>query len=215
MSTQTAPQGAAPPLDARIGRSYGTNGGPAGKDSTVASSLGWLSIGLGLAEIAAPRALSRFLGLDDHRHLIRALGLREIASGVGILSSLPRPAGWVWSRVAGDALDIGLLLAALGHTSKPGRVLGALAAVGGVTALDTMTGDRLTRRSISDAGPATGTSSVDVIESIAVTPDRSEAYAFWRRLENLPIVMEHLESVTQLGGERSRWVAKGDRKSVV
>ena len=35
----------------------------------------------------------------------------------------------------------------------------------------------------------------------------SDVYAFWRTLDNLPRVMEHLESVTVLDGRRSRWVA--------
>lgn len=36
-----------------------------------------------------------------------------------------------------------------------------------------------------------------------------ELYAHWRRLENLPRIMRHLESVTPLGVLQSRWVAKG------
>jgi uncharacterized membrane protein len=36
----------------------------------------------------------------------------------------------------------------------------------------------------------------------------SQLYAFWRALENLPRVMQHLKSVTVLDDRRSRWVAK-------
>jgi uncharacterized membrane protein len=35
-----------------------------------------------------------------------------------------------------------------------------------------------------------------------------ELYRFWRNFENLPRFMNHLESVTPLGGDRSHWVAK-------
>jgi uncharacterized membrane protein len=35
-----------------------------------------------------------------------------------------------------------------------------------------------------------------------------ELYAFWRQLENLPRIFEHLESVTEHDARRSRWVAK-------
>ncbi len=35
-----------------------------------------------------------------------------------------------------------------------------------------------------------------------------ELYQFWRRFENLPRFMNHLESVTETGGNRSHWVAK-------
>jgi uncharacterized membrane protein len=37
----------------------------------------------------------------------------------------------------------------------------------------------------------------------------SEVYRFWRRLENLPRFMYHLESVRELSDRRSRWVATG------
>jgi uncharacterized membrane protein len=43
--------------------------------------------------------------------------------------------------------------------------------------------------------------------TIAVAPD--ELYSFWRNFENLPFFMENLESVTQLDGNRSHWVATG------
>lgn len=44
-----------------------------------------------------------------------------------------------------------------------------------------------------------------------VTIDRpaAELYAYWRRLENLPQVMRHLESVTELDSKRSQWTATG------
>jgi uncharacterized membrane protein len=37
----------------------------------------------------------------------------------------------------------------------------------------------------------------------------SELYSFWRRLENLPQIMRHLKSVTQLDEGRSHWIAAG------
>jgi uncharacterized membrane protein len=36
-----------------------------------------------------------------------------------------------------------------------------------------------------------------------------EVYRFWRHLQNLPRFMNYLESVTDLGGGRSHWIAKG------
>jgi uncharacterized membrane protein len=35
-----------------------------------------------------------------------------------------------------------------------------------------------------------------------------ELYAFWRKLENLPRILQHLESVTEHDARRSHWVAK-------
>ena len=46
-------------------------------------------------------------------------------------------------------------------------------------------------------------------DTVRLERPRAEVYAFWRRLENLPRFMEHLQSVTELGGGRSRWVATG------
>lgn len=49
-----------------------------------------------------------------------------------------------------------------------------------------------------------------VIIHRAVTIRRApeEVYDFWRRLENLPRFMSHLDSVTDLGEGRSRWEAR-------
>ena len=49
---------------------------------------------------------------------------------------------------------------------------------------------------------------IQVRESIVVEKPDSELYRYWRRLENLPTIMSHLESVTELG-KRSHWKAKG------
>jgi hypothetical protein len=83
---------------------------------SLARFLRWFSIGLGTAELVAPGALRRVIGGGDRR-VIRLMGLRELAHGAGILTS-PRPTGWVWSRVGGDALD----LAALGLVARHGQV---------------------------------------------------------------------------------------------
>lgn len=45
--------------------------------------------------------------------------------------------------------------------------------------------------------------------SITINKRPEELYQFWRRFENLPRFMKHLESVTQLDENRSHWVAKG------
>lgn len=47
---------------------------------------------------------------------------------------------------------------------------------------------------------------VESVYTIGCAPDR--LYAFWRNLENLPNVMSHVKSVTDLGGGRSHWVVE-------
>jgi hypothetical protein len=92
---------------------------------SLARFLGWFSIGLGAAELAAPAAIRRVIGGGDTR-FIRLMGLRELGHGGGILTSA-RPTGWVWSRVAGDALDLGALALVARHGRK--RTFAAIANV--------------------------------------------------------------------------------------
>jgi uncharacterized membrane protein len=50
---------------------------------------------------------------------------------------------------------------------------------------------------------------VHVEKSITIAASPEDLYSFWRNFENLPRFMEDLESVTQLEGNRTHWVAKG------
>jgi len=78
------------------------------KSRTVARGLAWFGIGLGLAELLAPRAVARASGLKGHERLLQVFGAREIASGALVLAA-EDPEAWLWTRVAGDALDSMLL----------------------------------------------------------------------------------------------------------
>jgi len=102
----------------------------------LAEGLGWFSIGLGLLEVAAARSMANGLGLRGQENLVRAYGVREIVTGIGILASRPEDRGpWLWGRVAGDALDMATLAA--GMRQGGGGAAGlAMAAVLGVTVLD-------------------------------------------------------------------------------
>jgi uncharacterized membrane protein len=48
-----------------------------------------------------------------------------------------------------------------------------------------------------------------VEKSVRINRPASELYAFWRNFENLPQFMQHLESVTPAGSNRTHWVVKG------
>lgn len=54
-----------------------------------------------------------------------------------------------------------------------------------------------------------GSRGVRVQESVRIERPVSEVYASWLPLGRLPEIMTHLESVTELGDDRSRWVARG------
>jgi hypothetical protein len=110
---------------------------------TLARMIGWFSIGLGVAEIAAPERLGDYLGMEDRTELIRLYGLREVTKGIGILSQR-RPTNWMWARVAGDFLDLATLATALTPGNrKRERVVGAMLAVAGVTVLDVICAQQL------------------------------------------------------------------------
>ena len=117
-------------------------------EGALPAALGWFSVGLGLAQVAAPGRLARLVGVRDRpdtRWLMRAIGLRELTGGAGILTRR-RPAGWLFTRTGGDAMDLVFLGQALDSGPKQrGRTLGAIAAVAGVTALDLWSSQRLSR----------------------------------------------------------------------
>jgi uncharacterized membrane protein len=172
-----------------------------------ASGLGWFSIGLGLAEIVAPRALARAVGLRTNgrtQTAMLALGLREIASGVGILAGR-QSQGWVWARVAGDLIDLTLLGTAVpSSASGRGRALGAMAAVAGVTVLDTVTALQLGHGPRVKAAPG-----VRIAKAITVGCTPTEAYDVFRDVQKLPRFMTHVESVAWVEGGHLRWRLRG------
>jgi hypothetical protein len=101
----------------------------------LARNLGWLSIGLGLTEMFAPGLIARSIGLRGQPPRVRKFGAREILSGVLTLS-VDKQVG-LWSRVAGDVLDMATVLPAIRRGNpKRGRAFLALLALGGVALLD-------------------------------------------------------------------------------
>jgi uncharacterized membrane protein len=54
-----------------------------------------------------------------------------------------------------------------------------------------------------------GRRGVNVRESVRIERPVAEVYRYWRRLENLPRVMSHLERVTETSDRHSSWIARG------
>jgi hypothetical protein len=92
---------------------------------------------LGATALCAPFSTARLLGAPPSAALtLRAVGLREIGVGVGLLKTR-RPDVWTWMRVAGDVMDVTLLLSALGaRRARPQRLAGSVAVIGAVLAVD-------------------------------------------------------------------------------
>ena len=179
---------------------------PSGNAKRLARGLGWFSFGLGLTELFAPNLIARISGVSEERTgLIRLYGLREIASGIAIFSQ-KNPAAGVWSRVAGDALDLASLgAAATSPDANLGRISFATANVLAVTALDVMCARQLSN----------GNKGIHAKGSCIVNREPNEVYEYWRRFENLPRFMKHLESVEETLEGHSRWVAKGPAGTTV
>jgi len=153
-----------------------------------------------MTELLAPKFIARISGVPEKRSgVIRLYGLREIASGIGIFTQKD-PTEAMWSRVAGDVLDLTSLgLACTSPDAKRGRITFAAANLLAVTALDVIAARQL---SSNDIG-------VHAKASCIVNRDPEEVYSFFRDFSNLPRFMDHLESVKELPDGRSHWIAKG------
>ncbi len=230
-----------PRYDQRAHSGWPQRGATGGNTEQLTRALGWFSIGLGLAQIMMPRSVARLIGVNDDQateSVLRAVGVREIASGIGILTQ-PNPAGWVKARVGGDVMDLALLGAELNaDDAQRDRVTKTMVAVAGVTALDVYcsqqlsgqpsgnqqwTGPRTDNRRLSDQQlPARDNQSRDgqrkpavrqqqgihVVKAITINRSPEEIYQFWHNFENLPRFMSHLASVQVMDGQRSHWKAK-------
>jgi uncharacterized membrane protein len=178
-------------------------------DERLAHALGWFSIGIGLAEAAAPGKLAELIGVRNKPDVFRLMGLREIGHGVTILSQ-PWPVSGVWSRVAGDVLDLALLSTQM-NSKNPERkkTLAATVAVLGVTALDLYASKRLSDKASGRPAAGAARRGLRVKEAITVNRPVTDVYNFWHDFQNLPRFMTHLQSVQVRGPKRSHWAAMG------
>ncbi|MES2353494.1 MAG: SRPBCC family protein [Pseudomonadota bacterium] len=184
-------------------------------EARFAHALGWLSIGLGLAQLVAPRKLGNAIGVNNHKTLMRMVGLREIASGVGILIN-QKPSNWLWSRIGGDMMDLALLGMALrSHENSRGKVAGAAFAVAGVTALDLICTQRVSRHPYAIMENVQPDGAILVEKSFSVNRSPADCYQFWRSFDNLPRFMRHLRSVEITSDTHSHWVAEAPAGTTV
>jgi uncharacterized membrane protein len=183
---------------------------PAG--AWIRRGLALASLGLGATCLIAPGRLATSVGLRDEtraRRTLRLIGLREVTSGIGLLSGR-RPTRWMWGRVAGDMMGLTLLGRAIATPTKRGsarnrpRAAGAMAALAAMTAVDVVSAGAfsLAQRMSALAGGAT-----NVHEVVTINRPAADLYPLWRNLSNLPRIMSHLESVEETGDRRSHWKA--------
>ena len=190
-------------------------------------SLGWFSLAAGAAGLLMPGRVARAAGLLNNLgtlRAMRAIGLRELASGAGILMRPQRP-GWLWMRVAGDALDLALLglsgrraaaaSAAAGarYAGSRQRLLFASAALAGVTVLDMLAAyerGRLQRqgRRYGQASGSEVAGAIRIRKSITINRSPEACYRFWRDFENFPRFMKHVDEVRTMDATHSRWTVR-------
>jgi uncharacterized membrane protein len=176
----------------------------------LSQALGWFSIGLGLAELIAPRKVENCVGAPgNYKILTPALGLREITAGLGLLTQ-EKPKEWLWARVVGDFMDLALLGAAFtSNKSNTRRLATATAMVAGVTAVDILASCQASKERVSTRNGRSESGGVRMTRTITIQRSARDLYAFWRNFENLPQFMPHLKSVRNTGEKTSKWIAKG------
>lgn len=104
--------------------------------------LGAFSLGLGLAQLAAPDRMNKLIGVQDTpktRTIQRLVGVQEIGAGQGIFGLSP-PTPVHWSRVAGDIWHLTMLARAYndGKRADKTKLRNTIAAVGGIGVIDTL-----------------------------------------------------------------------------
>jgi uncharacterized membrane protein len=129
----------------------------------LADALGWASTALGAPMTFAPRRFLRAIGVQDDPRAVAwtvAVGLREYTATANIIANRQRRIG-MWSRVAGDLMDVSLLAGASRiRRADARRLLAAGGLAGGLLALDTYTAVRLSRAEgthVTDGSSSEGT----------------------------------------------------------
>src|SRR3954453_21398657 len=102
----------------------------------ISKFLGAFSLGLGVAQLAVPDRVNDVIGVKGTpktRTIQRLIGAQELTAGQGIFSFSP-PTPVLWSRVAGDALHLGLLAkrwtTRRNDKTKPRATIAAVAGIG-------------------------------------------------------------------------------------
>ncbi|HEV7679906.1 MAG TPA: cyclase [Candidatus Dormibacteraeota bacterium] len=169
---------------------------------SVVRGLGAFSLSLGSAQLAVPGLVCRAIGVRPSgvaQTLQRAVGVREIAAGAGLLTR-PRPAAWLWARVGGDAMDIALLSVALtDRRNDRGRVGGALGAVAAITAVDTVSAVRMSAVAAQSSRRLRRTAAITIRKPV------EEVYRAFRQVEPLPGVQRQAEITDEVPGELLCW----------
>ena len=190
------------------------------KARTLATMFGGISAGIGTWYVVAPEHFLETIGAPPKARRVavtRLVGAQEL----GVASALfmdGRAAPWLTSRVIGDVLH-GAMLALAWRSpdvdrNKMSLVWGAWAMITAADAAAVLIANQTERTGAAfdePTGSSEGALAVadgDVHGSVTIKAEPRAVYDFWRRLENLPRFMKHLEHVEEFDDRRSHWVAR-------
>jgi len=152
----------------------------------------------GHGAMASPSGGTRMSTASERTNVGRAERFASVLGGVALAvygarrKDLP---GALMALAGGALVERGTT----GHC----RVYGAL----GVSSADAGGGIGLERQH-GEAAVLDAAKAIKIERTVTVGRPADELYRFWRSFENLPRVMDHLESVTVLDDKRSHWKAK-------
>jgi uncharacterized membrane protein len=110
-------------------------------------------------------------------------------------------------RIASAAIGAWLLSSSVNNFVKhPVNSLVKLA-VGGLLLYRGASGHCPLYASMGKTRGVSNTQNINIRTSLIVNKPKDEVYNFWRKLENLPLFMKHLASVTEIDSKHSHWEA--------
>jgi uncharacterized membrane protein len=170
---------------------------------------GMVILGLGIAQLVAPRRVSHSTGIHAHPGVVRASGALSLASAFNIFNrGKPAPLGL--ARLACVALELTLLSRSVSHAASHGRRSRlALTGAGIATAAMLDMSAAIKQGARQTMGERTTESGALAVEKcITVNKSPEECYRFWRNFDRFPEFMQHLEAVEKITDTRSHWKAK-------
>src|SRR5690349_13122050 len=101
----------------------------------IAAGLGWFSVGMGVAEIVAPGAVSKLIGVKRKSSDTRWRGVRKLAAGIGLMQA-PQSGMGLLTRAGANVLELSRMRSrSRRRGSNSGRAAIGLAALAGVAAI--------------------------------------------------------------------------------
>lgn len=173
----------------------------------LAQGMAWFSVALGATQLLAPQLIQPAIGVRNRNHtLIRALGARELLSGLGLLTSRNAVRA-LDARLVGDVIDLALLgIAMFRPRNGRKRLIASTLSVLGATALDALARHHLA----ADPQRQERVGRVTRIgKSVTIDATPHAVYTVWRTYDRLAVAFPHLQRIAELDDRRSRWSAEG------